>query len=65
MFVAIEKKPPYAVGVYTLDDLAKVEGEMRFKENLLTYKQALEENAWHAFSPKIETLSLPSWAFKS
>ena len=65
VFVAVEKKPPYAVGVYTLDDLAKLEGEMRFKENLSTYKQALEENAWNAFSQKIETLSLPSWAFKS
>ena len=65
VFVAIEKKPPYAVGVYTLDDLAKAKGEMRFKENLLSYKQALAENAWHAFSQKIETLSLPNWAFKS
>ncbi|HHE3631934.1 TPA: PD-(D/E)XK nuclease-like domain-containing protein [Pasteurella multocida] len=64
VFIAVEKKPPYAVGVYTLDDMAKLEGEMRFKENLETYKQALEQGVWNAFSKNIETLSLPNWAFK-
>lgn len=64
VFIAVEKKPPYAVGVYTLDDAAKIEGEIRFKENIETYKQALEQGVWNAFSPKIETLSLPNWAYK-
>lgn len=64
VFIAVEKVPPYAVAVYTLDDIAKLEGEFRFKENLETYKQALDTNVWTAFSSKIETLSLPRWAFK-
>ncbi|OOF51423.1 exodeoxyribonuclease VIII [Rodentibacter genomosp. 1] len=65
VFIAIEKEPPYAIGVYTLDDIAKIEGENRFKANLETYKNALETNQWHAFSPQIETLSLPHWAYQS
>lgn len=65
VFIAVEKDPPYAVGVYTLNDEAKLEGEIRFRANLETYKEALERNVWDAFSQKIETLSLPNWAFKS
>lgn len=64
VFIAVEKEPPYAVGVYTLNDEAKIEGEFRFKENLQTYKDALEQGVWNAFSPQIETLELPKWAFR-
>lgn len=65
VFIAVEKEPPYAVGVYILNDEAKLEGEFRFKENLQTYKEALEKEVFDAYSQQIETLELPRWAFKN
>jgi len=62
IFVAVEKKPPYAVALYSLDELAKLQGWVEAREDLRTYREAAETDTWRAYSPKIETLSLPRWA---
>lgn len=63
VFIAVEKKAPYSVGVYSLDDIAKEKGRELYQRDLETLKQATTQNAWAAsYSPNIETLSLPAWA---
>lgn len=64
VFCAVEKNPPHAVGVYLLDDDAIEAGREAYQRNLNTYKTCIETGSWPAYSPAIETLTLPRWAFQ-
>ena len=61
IFVAVEKKPPFAVALYQLDELAALQGWVDAREDLRRYKAAKESGKWGGYSPRIETLSLPRW----
>lgn len=62
IFIAVEKKPPFAVALYQLDELAALQGWVDAREDLRRYKAAKESGKWCGYSPRIETLSLPRWA---
>lgn len=62
IFIVVEKKPPYAVALYTLDELSKLQGWVEAREDLKTYREACETRVWRGYSPRIETISLPRWA---
>lgn len=64
VFVAVEKKPPYAVACYTLDDVAKERGRELYQQDLQTLQAAQAANEWPAYSDQIETLTLPAWALR-
>jgi len=63
-FIAVETKPPYAVGVYELDRLSLDEGESRIERALDLWRQYKDASFKPAYSPYIIELSLPSWALK-
>ena len=65
IFIAVEKKPPFAVALYQLDELATLQGWVDAREDLRRYKAAKESGKWCGYSPRIETLSLPRWAVSS
>lgn len=65
IFIAVEKKPPFAVALYQLDELAALQGWVDAREDLRRYKAAKESGKWCGYSPRIETLSLPRWAVSS
>lgn len=62
VFVAVEKRAPYAVGVYVLDDDAKTRGRRRFREELELLESAYESGRWPGYEEDIGTISLPPWA---
>ena len=62
IFIAVEKKPPFAVALYQLDELAALQGWVDAREDLRRYKAAKDTGKWGGYSPRIETLSLPRWA---
>ena len=62
IFVAVEKKPPFAVALYQLDELAALQGWVDAREDLRKYRYAEATDKWNGYSPRIETLSLPRWA---
>ena len=65
VFVAVEKKTPFAVGCYELDDEAKALGRFLFENDLNTLLKAKTSNSWpSSYSDEIENLSLPAWAFR-
>lgn len=64
VFIAVEKKPPYAVGVYQLDDQAIEEGRAVYRKNLLALSEAKCTNIYRGYTSRITTLSLPRWAIK-
>ena len=65
IFIAVEKKPPFAVALYQLDELAALQGWVDAREDLRRYKAAKDTGKWSGYSPRVETLSLPRWAVSS
>lgn len=62
IFIAVEKKPPYAVGIYTLSLDAKAQGWAEAMADVQVYRNAEEQKQWRGYSPKIEEIELPRWA---
>jgi hypothetical protein len=66
IFIAVEKEPPYAVGVYTveLDDETCVIGRGKYRRWLSLLSHCLEYNEWPAYSPDIIPLRLPPYEIR-
>lgn len=62
--IAAEKKPPYAVMVYELDQAAIEFGRQQYSKCLRIYKECLESGEWPGYADDVavQTLSLPAWA---
>lgn len=60
--VAVEKSPPYAVAVYTLDADAVRLGYAAFRQGLETMAECLRTNHWPAYDEGVAELQLPKWA---
>lgn len=61
-FIAVEENPPYAVGVYQLNEtsLSAARGKVRRLMSQYASCSALDE--WPAYSNNIEYIDLPGWA---
>lgn len=64
IFLAQEKEPPYAVGLYVLDDVAVELGRQTYARDLATYAHCASTGQWPGYEATIKTLSLPAWATK-
>lgn len=64
LYVVVEKEPPYAVAVYSLDDDAIRLGRMEYQRDLLAVRQCMESGKWPAFADEIREISLPLWMRK-
>ncbi|MCC7277471.1 MAG: PD-(D/E)XK nuclease-like domain-containing protein, partial [Chromatiaceae bacterium] len=60
--LAVEKAPPFAVGVYRLPDAALELGRRRWAEACRTYAACVESGRWPGYSETITELTLPGWA---
>jgi len=65
VLLCVEKTPPYAVAVYQLDADALTLGAELRAEALDVLAQCVESGRWPGFEPKITTLALPGWAWRS
>jgi exodeoxyribonuclease VIII len=61
VFIAVETEAPYAIGVYDLDFVALEAGRHKMALAAEAYKATKSATSWKGYSPKIETLSVPSW----
>ena len=64
VFIAQEKKPPYAVNILQADNTFMASGKMIFNEMLNVYKQCLETGNWYGylgFDSQINSLGVPKW----
>ena len=67
LFVVVESQPPHGVACYTLDEGSLAEGYLHGQADLRKYAKFLNapaENKFTGYSPQIEEISLPRWAFK-
>ena len=64
VFIAVEKKPPFAVGVYVLDQLSMDQGWREVRKALDLWHYCDNKNDYPCYSQDIEEISLPNWAIK-
>lgn len=62
IYIALEKEPPYAIGIYMLDKEAIEKGRDIFKSTLLRIKECFSKNEWPGY--EIKKISLPYYAFR-
>jgi exodeoxyribonuclease VIII len=61
IFIAVEKKPPFAVGVYAADEQMIERGYETAMRDLQTLAECKASGRWPAYSDRIEPISLPAW----
>jgi exodeoxyribonuclease VIII len=59
IYLAIEKEPPFALGIYQLDDKSIEYGKDEYKKLLFKYKECLYSNVWPSYPIKV--LGLPNY----
>ncbi len=62
VFLCVEKRNPFLVGLYHLDDDALTRGREWSRRTLGLFAECIEFDRWPGYSDSIETLSLPRWA---
>lgn len=65
LFVCIEKRRPFAVAVYRLDEAALEVGRQRYRQALATYAECKTRHRWPAYSDHVESISLPPWGLNN
>jgi len=63
VIIAVEKTPPYAIALYTLDEATIDVGRQQYRRALEIYASCLEEDNWPDYPDEILTMALPSYAF--
>ena len=64
VFIAQEKKPPYAVNILQADDIFIRSGREVYKSMLQTYKECSETGNWYGYlgqENQINSLGVPKW----
>lgn len=62
VFLAQEKTPPYAVGVYRANQVMMDNGRTKIKKALDTLKRCRETDRWPGYPDEVMDISLPKWA---
>lgn len=61
--VAVENEPPYCVSVFQLDHEAIETGEKERQRLIKLYEECLMSGKWPGYPDKIQSITLPKWAF--
>lgn len=62
VFIAVEKAPPYAVAIYSVDADGIGRGYSAARRNIDTLAECLRLGAWPGYATSIQTLDIPPWA---
>ena len=62
LFVAVEKKPPYAVAVHELDQWSLNSGRIQYERLLARYARAMTTDTWEGYPNQVHQIELPVWA---
>lgn len=64
LFVVVEKAPPYAVGIYRMDEAALDEGTRLLRVAMRAAADCLARGEWPGYSAGIEPVTLPAYAYQ-
>lgn len=62
VWIVVEKAAPYAVAIYTLDQLGIEAGRERYREGLEIIKRCKDSGKFPGYSEEIQEICLPAWA---
>lgn len=62
VFIAVEKEPPFAVAIYSLDADGIGRGYSAARRDIDALAECLKTNTWPGYPTGIQTLELPPWA---
>lgn len=62
VFVAIEKEPPYAIGIYKLSARARELGRRQYQRDMQKYNEFMTKKEWPSYPGEIRELDLPKYA---
>lgn len=62
VFLAVEKEPPYLVGLYTLSGESVARGHESIRKDMETMAECLRTGRWPGYSDELVELELPPWA---
>lgn len=62
VFVVVEKRPPHAVAIYTLDSDAIQRGHAHATSGMQRLAECIRNDEWPGYPVTIQTLELPPWA---
>lgn len=60
-FIAVEKKPPYAMAVYEPDIVFLEAGRDEYARHMRTWRSCIASGRWPGYPAEIETLTAPFW----
>ena len=61
--VVVEKEPPYAIGVYVLDNGSLDKARADIEKLKIRFAEALHTGEWQSITTEIQNISIPHWAF--
>lgn len=64
VWIAVEKKPPYAIGIYRADSGVLAAGKASVERLLKRYAKCVERDEWPAYPAEVIDIGLPPWALK-
>lgn len=62
--IVIEKKPPYAIAIYALDDESIAQGRREYKALLKEYAHYQKIGDFPGYPEAVQTVGLPNWGIK-
>lgn len=63
VIIAVEKKPPYAVAVYSIDENSLGKGRYLYRRNLNVWSECLRTDKFPAYPEEMRAISIPHWGF--
>jgi exodeoxyribonuclease VIII len=64
-FIAVEKEPPYGIGIYRLDKPEMEFGRLEYQRNLAIYAECHNSGEWPCYPPEPRTLQIPRWGLRA
>jgi hypothetical protein len=62
VFLAVEKKPPYACAAYEAADEMLIAGRKTYRKALALYQECMATNHWPGYPDRVEIITMPQWA---
>lgn len=65
LFAVIEKTPPFACAVYSLDPMSIETGYRKYRYGVTLFNQCIESNCWESYPDNVSPISMPRWAISN
>lgn len=64
IFIAVEREPPFLIGIYELSPSAVAQGDREVMRALHEYAECERTGIWPGYAPEIVMVDLPIWAME-